>query len=324
MRRREFITILGGAAAACPLAARGQQPMPVVGFLEIRAVGDTDTTRTAAFAQGLNETGFFDGRNVIVDIRTADNLDELPALATDLVRRKVAAIFGSAPAAISARKATAAIPIVFATAGDPVAEGLVSSLNRPGGNVTGVRVRAGDEPTKMLELMHELVPRATTIGVLINPAFPSAEHDATKVAAAGHSLGLAVIIVRAKLENEFEAAFASLAQAGAGAVLVLDTRYFDTRRVQIVAMAARYSIPAASQPYEFAVAGGLFSYGASINEAIRQGGVYVGQILKGERPADLPVLQPMKFELVINLKAAKALILDVPEALLARADEVIE
>jgi putative tryptophan/tyrosine transport system substrate-binding protein len=283
----------------------------------------TRATRGLTLYRGLAETGFIDGRNVVVNFRTTPNQDGVPALVADLVQKQVAVIFGQAPTALVAKAATSTIPIVFGGSSDPISQGLANSYSRPGGNVTGVTIRAGDEPTKVLELLHELLPAVTNIGMLIYPS-KATEQDATVVAAAARTMSIRVIVARASAESEFDAAFAGLARARAGAVLIDDTVYFDTRRDKIIALAERHALPAASNNREFAIAGGLASYGASIDDTARQCGVYVGRILKGEKPADLPVLQPTKFEFVINLKTAKALGLEIPSSMLARADAVIE
>jgi putative ABC transport system substrate-binding protein len=324
MKRREFIVALGGAAA-WPVIVRGQQPaMPVIGRILMRPA--TPDFSLDAFARGLNEAGYFVGSNVSIDTRSADGqADRLPALAADMVQRKVAVIYGPLTAALAAKAATSTIPIVFVTTTDPLAAGAVASFNRPGGNVTGVRLRAGEEGTKKtIELAHELLPAATTIGKVINPNFVDAESEVTEFEAAAQSLGLRVVLARAAREGEFETAIASLAEARVGVLLLHENEMFYSLRASIIAMAARYALPVIASAPAFAVAGGLASYGADVSEVFRQSGVYVGRILKGEKPADLPVLQPTKFDLVINLKTAKALGLTVPPSLLARADEVIE
>jgi putative tryptophan/tyrosine transport system substrate-binding protein len=290
----------------------------------LRASGDTND-RFKAFLKGLNEAGFVDGHNVVVDSPSPSEPDQLPALAAAMVERKVAVIYGNLIAAIAAKTVTQTIPIVFTTTDDPIALGVVGGLNRPGGNVTGVRLRAGEEPTKLLELIHELVPTTTTVGLLINPSGSRmAELDAVAVVAAGHTMNITVIVARANTEDEFGSAIASLVHAKIGALLINDTRYFDTHRNDLIALTQRYGLAAVSSPREFALAGGLASYGANIDDGARQGGVYVGRILKGENPGDLPIVQPTKFDLLINLKTAKALGLTVRASLLARADEVIE
>jgi ABC-type uncharacterized transport system substrate-binding protein len=323
MRRREFITLLGGAAA-WPLAARAQQPaMPTIGYLTNGA--GLNANNVGAFREGLSEMGFVEGRNVAFDIRVTEQYDKFPALALELVDRRVAAIFAfSITAAAAAKAATATIPIVFLGAGDPVRVGLVTSLNRPGGNVTGMTSLGVELGPKRLELMRELVPQAAVIGILTNPTGITSLGNMTDVQAAARSVGQEIIILNASSVDEIDAAFTTAAEQRFGGLLIDVSGFFIGRRDQIVALAARHAIPANYSSRDFVEVGGLMSYGQDFSESNRQAGVYVGRIVKGERPADLPVLQPAKFEFVINLRTAKALSLTVPPTLLARADEVIE
>ena len=328
MRRREFIAILGGAAAAWALPSRAQQPaMPVVGFLSGRSPTDSVAT-VAAFNRGLNQVGFFDGQNVEIDFRWAlGHYDQLAALAADLIRRKVTVIVatgGGATSAQAAKAATATTPIVFVAGTDPVANGLVASLNNPGGNLTGVSFLIGALMAKNLELLHELVPKAMAFAVLVNPNFPDTNVQVRDAQAAAQALGEQLVVVNAGSEGELEAAFAKLVQQRVGAVIVAADPFLNAHAARLAALAAHHAIPAMYPIREFVVAGGLMSYGSSITDAHRQAGIYAGRILKGEKPANLPVVQPTKFELVINLKTAKALGLNVPDKLLALADEVIE
>jgi putative tryptophan/tyrosine transport system substrate-binding protein len=327
MKRREFILALGGAAAAWPLAVRAQQPtMPVIGFLN-SASPKPFAHNLAAFRRGLNETGFVEGGNVAIEYRWADGqYDRLPALAADLVRQQVTVIVASGTSApgLAAKAATSGIPIVFQTGGDPVQDGLVTTMHRPGGNVTGVsRLSVTLEP-KRLELLRELAPKATVIGLLVNPTNPRSEPVVQQMEEAARALGLKLHELKASTEVELESVFASLGQLGVGALLVAQEPSYNRWRGQIIALAADHAIPTIYALRDFAVAGGLASYDASTMDQMRQVGVYVGRILKGEKPADLPVVQPTKFELVINLKTAKALGLTVPDKLLVAADEVIE
>jgi putative ABC transport system substrate-binding protein len=326
MRRREFITLLGGAAA-WPLAVGAQQAaMPVIGFL---GGGSPDAFAHVvnAFRQGLYETGFAEGQNVTIEYRWAEGqYDRLPALVADLIRQKSAVIVatGGDVGVRAAKKAATAIPIVFTSGSDPVAAGFVSSLNRPGGNVTGVSLFVSVLEGKKLELLRELVPMAAVIGFLVNPNNPRADVDTADMQAAARALGKLLLILKADGEHDFDAVFTNLAQQRVDALVVHTEPFFLSRRDHLVELAARYSIPTIYGLREFAAAGGLISYGTKLSDSYRQVGIYTGKILKGEKPADLPVMQPTKFEFVINLKAAKALGLTVPTSLLVRADEVIE
>jgi putative tryptophan/tyrosine transport system substrate-binding protein len=327
MRRRNFIALLAGATAAWPLAARAQQAaMPVVGFLNGRSPGESESSE-AAFRQGLKESGYIEGQNVHIAFRWAEGrYDRVPALAAGLIDIRVAVIAAAGGQAVplAAKAATSTIPIVFVSGEDPVKMGLVAGLNRPGGNATGVSMFLTEMEAKRLALLHELVPTATIIGVIVNPSSPSIDTQLQEVNSAARALGRQIQIVNATNERELDAAFASLAQSKAGALHIAANAYFTSRRDQIVALAAQHAIPAIYDQREFPTAGGLMSYGTSLSDAYRLMGVYTGKILKGEKPADLPVQRSTKFELVINLKTAKALSLDVPPALSARADEVIE
>jgi putative ABC transport system substrate-binding protein len=323
MRRREFITLLGGVAAVWPMAARAQQAMPVVGY-----VGDSPVAPEfrRAFQEGLNETGFSEGRNVTIEYRwTEGQNDRLPALVADLVRRPVNVIAAtSGTSAVAAKAATATIPVVFQMAFDPVAMGLVASLNRPGGNLTGVTSMGVELVPKRLELMRDLVPAATAVAVLVNPLNPNVETIARNVETAARSIGLKVHVLRAGTEREIDAAFANLRELQASGLVIGNDPFFLIQRAQIADLALRHKTPVIFQNRESAKAGGLMSYGADLTTALRLVGNYVGRVLKSEKPGDLPVQQSTKIELIINLKTAKALGLEVPTMLLARATEVIE
>ena len=327
IRRREFIFTLGGAAGAWPLAARAQQPaLPVIGFINPASPVEL-ANRVSAFRDGLAELGFAEGRNVMIEYRWAEGrYDQLPALANDLVRRRVAAIAatGGIASARAARSATADVPIVFTTGSDPVEAGLVMSLNRPGGNVTGAGLMSRDLVSKRIELLRELIPNAKSIAVLANADNPSAKFEIDEAQNGVRLLGLNVLIERASGEADFERAFTNIAQQRADALLVTTDPFFESLHRKIVGLAARHAIPTIYAQRQYALDGGLISYGASITDLYRQAGVYVGRILKGEKPADLPVTQPSKFEFVVNMRTAKVLRLDVSASILLRADEVIE
>jgi putative tryptophan/tyrosine transport system substrate-binding protein len=325
MKRREFITLLGGAAA-WPVAAHAQQSLPVIGYLNGASAADFPHL-LAGFRKGLSETGYVEGRNVTIEYRYADGqYDRLPPLAADLVARKVSVIVATAgtPTIRAAKAATSTIPIVFVIGGDPVKFGIVASLSRPGGNITGMTLFGIELATKRLGLLLELVPAATVIGVLANPNNPITEPQLTDLQAAAHTLGRQLLVLKASAESDFAAVSTAIDQQHVDALVVAADPFFDVRRVQIVSVAARQKVPACYVRHEFVREGGLISYGVDIPDAFQQAGVYTGRVLKGEKPADLPVMQPSKFELAINLKAAKALGLTVPATILTRADEVIE
>jgi putative tryptophan/tyrosine transport system substrate-binding protein len=327
VKRREFISLLGGAAA-WPLAARAQQPaIPVIGVLDATSpAGSADRLR--AFRQGLKDTGYFEGENVAIEYRWAENqFDRLPALAAELVRRPVAVIVttGGAPSALAAKAATATVPIVFATGGDPVVLGLVASINRPGANVTGVSFLVATLAAKMLGLLHELLPGAERIAVLVDPNItPVTEPFVSDVRAAASATRKQIEVLYVTTGRDIDTVFESLAQKPVDALLVGPGAFLTSRRVQLVTLATRHALPAIYNVREYAEAGGLMSYGTSLTEALRQVGVYTGRILKGAKPADLPVMQSTKFEFVINLNTAKAFGLSFPPGLLAIADEVVE
>ena len=326
MKRREFIALFGSAAAAWPLAAYAQQPaMPVIGVLSTRAPG-ADPHLLTALHRGLKEAGFVDGQNLRIDYRFAENqYDRLPTLAADLVGRRVVVIVSmGTPAAPAAKAATATIPVVFGVGDDPVQLGLIASLARPGGNLTGITTLSGELGSKRLELLRELVPTAALVGVLVNPTNVNAEAVLKDLQTAARAMGLQIHLLQASTEHEIEAAFASLLEARAGGLMVGTDPFFNSRSEQLARLALRHAVPTVYQFREFAAAGGLMSYGGSITEVYRLAGIYVGRMLKGEKPGDLPVQQSTKVELIINLQTAKVLSLDVPPTLLARADEVIE
>jgi putative ABC transport system substrate-binding protein len=321
------MSLLGGAAVTWPLAARAQQSaMPVIGFLNAGSPGPF-RQQIAAFHEGLKESGYVEGQNVAVEYRWAEGqYDRLPALTADLVRRQVSVIVagGGAPAVLAAKAATTAIPIVFSVGTDPVGLDLVASLNRPSGNITGVYHFATGLEAKRLGLLHEMVPKATTIAVLVNPNYSDAENQLRDVQEAAVPLGVQLVVVRANAESDFDAAFSTVVQQRSGGLLVCASPFFNTRREQLVVLAARHALPTIYEWRDFAVAGGLMSYGTSLTDAFRQIGVYTRRILRGAKPADLPVVQSTKFEFVINLPTARALGIEIPPGLLAIADEVIE
>jgi putative ABC transport system substrate-binding protein len=327
MQRRKFITLIGGAAAAWPLAARAQQPaMPVVGFLNV-AFAKGYAPQLSAFLKGLSETGYVDGRNVAIEYRWADDRsDRLPAMAADLVHRHVNVIAAtSTPAALAAKAATTTVPIVFEMGGDPVRLGLVPSLSHPGGNVTGVTQMNQEVTPKRLQLLVELVPTASVVALLVNPAEPALAETVTKeVQAAARTLGLELHVLNASTERDFDAVFAKMIELRASGLVIGGGQFFTARSERLAALALHHAVPTIYQFREFAVAGGLLSYGSDVTDAYHLAGNYTGRVLKGEKPAELPVQQATKVELYINQKTAKALGLTVPQALLSRADDVIE
>jgi putative ABC transport system substrate-binding protein len=327
VKRRDFITLVGGAAAAWPLAARAQQPaVPVVGFLSGRSPGEA-ASAVDAFRQGLGEFGYIEGQNVTIEYRWAEgHYDRLPALAAELVARQVAVIAatGGEASGLAAKAATATIPIVFTMGGDPVELGLVVSLNKPGGNVTGVTFIVGDIATKRLGLLRQLVPNATTIAMLVNPNYPATSAEVRDVQAAARTIGLEIDLLPASTSREIDAALATFVRKRPDALFVGGDPFLLGQRDQIASLAAHHAVPTTYPQREYVDAGGLMSYGTSVPKGYRQAGLYAGRILRGTKPAELPVLQPTNLELAINLKTAKALGLDVPPTLLAIADEVIE
>ena len=327
LKRRDFVTLLAGAAAAMPFAARAQQPaMPVIGFLRSALIPEPEAThRVTAFHQGMKETGYVEGQNVAIEYRSDEGqTDQLPLLVADLLRRQVALIIGNTPSTLAAKAATTTVPIVFVTGADPVRAGLVASLNRPGGNVTGISLISVELGSKRLGLLRELRPGAARIAVLVDPNFPLTEFFVSDVQAAASSITKQIEVLEAPTGRDIDTVFARLAQKPTDALLVGPSPLLNNRRVQIVTLAARHRIPAIYVQRDFVEAGGLMSYAPSIPDAYRQAGIYAGRILKGEKPGDLPVMLPTKFEFVINLKTAKALGLEVPDRLLIAADEVIE
>jgi putative ABC transport system substrate-binding protein len=326
VRRRAFISLLSGAAVAWPLAARAQQPMPVIGFMSARSPEES-AHLVEAFRRGLRQGGFAENENVAIEFRWANgDYGRLPALAADLVNHRVNVLtaVGGDPSALAAKRATSEIPIVFGVGGDPVQLGLVASLNRPGGNVTGLSLLTNQMDPKRLGLLRDLAPGVTLIGALINPKFPGAVLQLEQIEDAARAAGQRIVIARASGDEELEAAFALLLREGVGALLVAGDPYFDTRRARIVAFAAQQRLPTIYHFRDYAVAGGLLSYGISITDTYRQFGLYTAYVLKGAKPSDLPVLQPTKFELVINLKTAKTLGITISDNMLSLADEVIE
>jgi putative ABC transport system substrate-binding protein len=327
MRRREFITLFCGTTAMWPLAARAQQPaMHVVGFLNSASLPNYESN-VSAFREGLANAGYIEGRNLTIEFRWAESrLDRLPALAADLVRRQVSVIAacGSPTAALAAKSATASIPIVFETGADPVQIGLVASLNHPGGNVTGITNFSGELAAKRVGLLRELVPSATSIAALVNPTRPGADAQSSQIKEAARAIGLPLHIVKAASEHDLDPAFASLAQLKVGGLVMTADALFTDRRHQVVALAKRYAVPTIYEFRHFVAAGGLLSYGPDTTDSYRQTGNLVGRVLKGERPADLPVMRPSKFDLVINMNTAKALGIEVPNSMQLLADEVIE
>jgi putative ABC transport system substrate-binding protein len=323
-RRREFIILLGAAVAEWPLPVRAQQRVPVVGFVYAGSTSSGAAAFVTAFRQGLLETGFVEGQNLAVEYRFPGSQDDMPSLVAELVDRQVAVIVGNTPPTMAAKKATSTIPIVFFTGTDPVTLGLVASFNQPSGNATGVSFLASDLEPKRLGLLRDLVPRATVIAALVDSSFLTSATQLKDVQQAAGALGQKVQVVRASSESELDSGFAAIAAQRPDALIVVAAPFFTARRDKIVQLAAQHSLPAMYDVREFPAAGGLMSYGTSLTDALRQAGVYAGRILKGETPANLPVLQPTKFELTINVKTAKSLGLDIPDRVLLLADEVIE
>jgi putative ABC transport system substrate-binding protein len=325
MKRREFVTLLGGAVATWPFVARAQAALPVVGFLNSGSP-DGYAPMVAGFRQGLKETGYVEGQNLAVEYRWArGQYDEVPSIAADLIRRQVSVIVANTPGVLAVKAATSTIPIVFTTSSDPIQIGLVPSLNRPGGNVTGLTQLHVEVMPKRLQLAHELVPTATMIGALVNPSQPPLAETITKeLQTAARTLGVMLHVLHASTESDFDTVFATLVRQRTGALVISTDAFFVSRAEQLATLAVRYAVPAIYQDRLFAASGGLLSYGGSTPDSYRLAGVYTGRILKGEKPADLPVQQSTKVELIVNLKTAKTLGLTVPPTLLAQADEVIE
>ncbi|MFZ0101450.1 MAG: ABC transporter substrate-binding protein [Pseudolabrys sp.] len=325
MQRRNFIALLGGAAAAWPFTASAQSAKPVIGFLR-NTSADTSANYVAAFRQGLNEVGYVEGQNLAIEYRWSEGRDErLPTLAAELVRRPVAVfVAANNTALVAAKAATETIPIVFVTGDDPVQLGFVTSLSRPAGNITGVSFYSGTLGAKQVEFLHEIVPKVTAIGILINPNNPAADEQIKVAQVAARSLGLQFYVAKSRSENDFEPAFAFLTQQQVGALVIGGDALFNSQHARLAALAARHALPTIHFAREIVAAGGLMSYGTNVRDAYRQAGVYVGRLLRGAKPADLPVMLPTKFELAINLKTAKALGLTIAPTLLDRVDEVIE
>jgi ABC-type uncharacterized transport system substrate-binding protein len=326
LHRREFIALLGGAAAWPPVACAQQPNMPVIGFLSSRSPGESADV-IAAFRRGLQEAGFVEGQNLVIAFRWAEGrYDRLPALAADLADLRVAVLFaaGGPPSALAAKAATSTIPIIFSAANDPVRLGLVTSLNRPGGNVTGMSTFTSVLAKKSVELLKELAPKIMVMAHLVNPSNPTSEIESQEAQTAANALGIELHIFNASTEQELDAAFSALVNLRAQALVVSGEPFFDTQRDRLVALAAQHAVAASYAWRHYVVAGGLMSYGTSLTDSYRQAGIYTGRVLKGEQPANLAVMQPTRFELVINHKTAKALALTIPPSLLARADEVIE
>ena len=326
MKRREFITFLGGAAAAWPITARAQQAAkPVIGFLR-NTSADTSANYVAAFRQGLNEVGYVEGQNLAIEYRWSEGRDErLPTLAAELVRRPVAVfVAANNTALVAAKAATETIPIVFVTGDDPVQLGFVTSLSRPAGNITGVSFYSGTLGAKQVEFLHEIAPKVTAIGILINPNNPAADEQIKVAQVAARALGLQIYVAKSRSESDFDPAFALLTQQQVGALVIGGDALFNSQHARLAALAARHALPTIHFAREIVAAGGLMSYGTNVRDAYRQAGVYVGRLLRGAKPADLPVMLPTKFELAINLKTAKALGLTIAPTLLDRVDEVIE